>query len=178
MWNRSTANLISPMMIFHFNGRLSGEDKRKETVNIAHTSEIVGKYSQVIAKAALMAGGFEVAETETDESYDFVAKDPVNGRWITLQCKTIRIRSDRNNEMVVYAKKGDGQPYTKSEADMIIGVLATNGEIPRVFYFENEVKGEYWASEASASKRWVELPIAIDRTSFHKTTELELVVNG
>ena len=130
---------------------------------MAHTSEIVGKYSQVIAKAALMAGGFEVAETETDETYDFVAKDPVNGAWATWQCKTIRIRRDRGNEMIVYATNGQGKAYAKSDIDYIIGVLAENGEVPRVFYFENRSMKEYWASEAAASKRWVELPIAIDR---------------
>ncbi|WP_244513519.1 hypothetical protein [Oceanobacillus limi] len=41
--------------------------------------------------------------------------------------------------------------------------MAEDGETPRVFYFENEEKGEYWASEQSAVKRWVELPIALDR---------------
>lgn len=143
---------------------------------MAHTSEIVGKYSQVIAKAALMAGGFEVAETETDESYDFVAKDPVNGEWATMQCKTIRRRTDRNNELVVYATKGNGKPYEKPDADLIVGVLAENGEIPRVYYFENRCKREYWASEQAASERWVELPIAIDRASFDETAKTEAVI--
>lgn len=129
----------------------------------AHTSEVVGKYSQVIAKAALMAGGFEVAETETDEKYDFVAKDPVNSEWKTFQCKTIRIRRDRGGEWVVYATNGNGERYDKSDVDYIIGVLAENGVTPRVFYFENRFLREYWASEESAETRWVELPIAIDR---------------
>lgn len=133
---------------------------------MAHSSEIIGKYSQVIAKAALMAGGFEVAETETDEPYDFVAKDPVNGVWATFQCKTIRIRHDRGGELVVYATNGRGDRYAKDDVDYIIGVLAENGEVPRVFYFENRGLREYWASEQSASKRWIELPIAIDRTIF------------
>ncbi|SET42779.1 hypothetical protein SAMN05216389_11136 [Oceanobacillus limi] len=95
--------------------------------------------------------------------YDFIARDRLTGEWHTFQCKTIRIRGDRNNELVVYAKNGKGQPYSKSDADYIIGVLAEDGETPRVFYFENEEKGEYWASEQSAVKRWVELPIALDR---------------
>ncbi len=133
---------------------------------MAHISEVTGKYSQVIAKAALMAGGFAVAETETDESYDFIARDPANGAWSTFQCKTIRLRKDRNNEMVVYSTNGKGEPYTKSDADYLIGVLAENGEQPRVFYFENRSLREYWASEATASKRWVELPITLDRNTF------------
>lgn len=130
---------------------------------MAHISEVVGKYSQVIAKAALMAAGYEVAETETDESYDFVAKDPLNKEWATYQCKTIRLRVDRGGEMVVYATNSRGDRY-KSDVDYVIGVLAENGETPRVFYFENTGLREYWATEASAAKRWVELPIALDRT--------------
>jgi hypothetical protein len=130
---------------------------------IAHITEVVGKYSQVIAKAALIANGWEVAETETDESYDFVARDPVSREWYTFQCKTIRKRTDRNNELVVIAKNGRGEPYSKSDADYIIGVLGTDGELPRVWYFENRGLTEYWASEARASKRWVELPLWLNR---------------
>lgn len=130
---------------------------------MAHISETTGKYSQVIAKAALIAGGYQVAETETEEPYDFVAKDRLTGEWQTFQCKTIRLRGDRKNEMVVYCKSGNGKPYPKSDVDLIIGVLAEDGEVPRVFYFENEEKGEVWASEISAAKRWVELPISLDR---------------
>jgi hypothetical protein len=131
--------------------------------NLAHITEVVGKYSQIIAKAALIANGWEVAETETDESYDFVARDPVSREWYTFQCKTVRKRTDRNNELVVYAKNGRGEPYSKSDADYIIGVLGTDGELPRVWYFENRGIGEYWASEARASKRWVELPLWLNR---------------
>ena len=137
-------------------------------VTTAHASEVIGKYSEVIAKAALIAAGFEVAETETDEPYDFVAKDPLNGEWATFQCKTIRIRHDRGGEMVISAKNGRGDGYDKTDVDYIIGVLAENGEVPRVFYFENRGCREYWASEQSASKRWVELPISLDRTIFEK----------
>src|SRR5699024_10920740 len=126
-------------------------------------SEIIGKYSQVIAKAALMASGYEVAETETDEAYDFVAKDPLSGDWHTIQCKTIRLRGDRNNQMVVYATNGSGERYDKTDVDYLVGVLAENGEQPRVFMFENRGLREYWASEEAARNRWVELSIALDR---------------
>lgn len=141
---------------------------------MAHISEQVGKYSQVIAKAALMAAGFEVAETETEEPYDFVARDPLNGKWFTWQCKTIRRRGDRNNELVLVATNGKGKRYAKTDADYFIGVLAENGETPRVYYFENRGLREYWASDASAAKRWVELPIALDREAL--TVEVDDVV--
>jgi hypothetical protein len=117
----------------------------------------------LIARAALLANGWIVAKPETDESFDIVARDPVNGAWSTFQCKTIRKRDDRGGELVVYARKGDGEPYSQSDADYIVGVLGAEGEKPRVFMFENRGIGEYWATEARASKRWVELPIEMNR---------------
>ena len=110
-----------------------------------------------------MAAGHEVAETDTDEAYDFVAKDPINGEWYTYQCKTVRVRHDRGGDMVVYATNGNGERYAKSDVDYIVGILAENGQTPRAFYFENRGCREYWASEESAKTRWIELPIAIDR---------------
>jgi len=35
-----------------------------------------------------------------------------------------------------------------------------------VYMLENRELGEYWASEARASERWVELPIALDRSAY------------
>jgi hypothetical protein len=110
-----------------------------------------------------MSNGWTVAATETDESYDIVAKDPLSGDWKTFQCKSIRVRTDRNNELVVYATRGNGVAYEKSDADYIIGVLGNEGETPRVWYFENRGIREYWATEQRASKRWVELSITLNR---------------
>ena len=136
---------------------------------MAHITEAIGTYSQLIAKAALHANGWIVAETETTESFDFVAKDPLTGEWKTFQCKTIRRRADRNNELVIYATKGDGKTrYSKSDADYIIGVLGSEGELPRIFFFENEGLSEYWATEARASKRWVELPLVFNREIYEE----------
>lgn len=96
-----------------------------------------------------------------------MARDPVSGEWKTAQVKTIKLRSDRRNEMVVYSRKGNGEPYTQPEADYIIGVLgAKESEAPRVWMFENTGLSEYWATEASAEKRWVELPLSIQRDAY------------
>lgn len=130
---------------------------------MSHVSERTGKYSEAIARAALIANGWETSKPECDESYDIVARDPVNGEFYRLQCKTIRVRADRGGELVIYAKKGSGEPYTKSDADYIVGVLANEGETPRVFMFENREIGEYWLTEARAAERWVELSLALNR---------------
>jgi hypothetical protein len=131
---------------------------------MAHITETVGKYSELIARAALMANGWEaVSKSETEEPFDISARDPLTHEWKTFQCKTIRRRADRNNELVIYARNSRGNAYEQSDADYIIGVLGEDGELPRIWFFENRGLGEYWASEARASKRWVELSLALNR---------------
>jgi hypothetical protein len=133
---------------------------------MAHISEVVGKYSELVAQLALLANGWRVHESRTAEAYDILATDPLTGEFAKIQVKTIRQREDRNGDLVVYAKKGNGTAYDRSDADYIVGIWAIEGAAPRVFMFENRLLGEYWASEARASERWVELSIALDRTKF------------
>jgi hypothetical protein len=139
--------------------RVSAIERRADA--IAHISEVVGKISEATARRALMNAGYTVATTDTDEPYDVVFRDPLNGTWYTAQIKTIRQRTDRANELVVYAKKGNGAPYGKSDADYIIGVLGD-----KAYMFENRGLGEYWASEATAAQRWVELPTELVREAY------------
>jgi len=132
----------------------------------AHVTEVTGRYAELIARAALLANGWTVHTSDTDEAYDILATDPLSGGHYRIQVKTIRQRTDRGNELVVYAKKGNGEVYTKADADYILGVLANNGTTPRVFMLENRSLTEYWASEAKASERWIELDVACDREAF------------
>lgn len=131
-------------------------------IDIAHVSETVGKYSELAARLALLANGWTVHQAETDEAYDILARDPVSGDYAKIQVKTVRQRMDRGGDLVVYAKKGNGTTYDLSEADYIVGVWVTDAG-PRVFMFENRMLGEYWSREASASERWVELSLTLDR---------------
>lgn len=139
----------------------------KGGARLAHQNEITGTYSELAARLALIANGWTVHTSETNEVYDILAQDPLTGDYARIQCKTIRQRFDRAvngvAELVVYAKKGNGEPYTKSEADYIVGVLVAEGEPPRVFIFENRELGEYWSSETRASERWIELSISLNR---------------
>ena len=84
------------------------------------------------------------------EVYDFLARDPLNGESYRIQVKTLRIRSDRDNALVVYAKRGDGKPYTKEDVDYIVGVDGN-----RAFMFECEGHSEYWSTEQTAKQRWI-----------------------
>lgn len=132
-------------------------------INIAHVTEITGKYSELAARLALLANGWTVHKAETDEAYDILARDPLTGDYAKIQVKTVRQRLDRGGDLVVYARKGNGTTYDLSEADYIVGVWAVDGEMPRVFMFENRLCGEYWCAEARASERWVELSLALNR---------------
>lgn len=117
-----------------------------------------------MAQLALLANGWTVHEARTAEAYDILATDPVSGDYAKIQVKTITQRFDRGGDLVVKATKGNGTVYDRSEADLLIGVWAADGEVPRVYMFENRMITEYWSSEAKASERWVELPIALNRS--------------
>jgi len=120
---------------------------------MAHITSVIGAISEMVAAKSIMEGlGYEVSRPIVPEVYDLVARDPVNNEYIRIQVKTLRIREDRNNALVVYARKRDGKPYTPEETDYIIGV---NGS--RAFMFECTGLTEYWSTEQSAKTRWVEL---------------------
>jgi hypothetical protein len=130
---------------------------------MSYVTEVTGVYSELVAEVALMANGYQVSRTRTAEPFDLKAIDPVNGIEYKYQVKTIRKRADKNGELVVYATNGRGNTYKKSDVDFFIGVLTEEGEVPRVFMFENRGIKEYWASEARASNRWVELSLTLNR---------------
>jgi hypothetical protein len=96
--------------------------------------------------------GWEVAKPLIDEVYDFLARDPINGKAHRIQVKTLRIRADRDNALVIYARKGNGKPYTKEEVDYIVGVDGN-----RAFMFECVGHAEYWSTEQTAKTRWIQL---------------------
>ncbi|WP_258523426.1 hypothetical protein [Rossellomorea marisflavi] len=77
-------------------------------------------------------------------------RDPLTGDKFTVQVKTIRRRVDRGNELVVYATNGKGEAYQPHDCDLIVGV-----EGDTIYMFECTGKREYWASDATAAKRWV-----------------------
>lgn len=99
-----------------------------------------------------------------------VARDPADNEWKTIQVKTIRLREDRGGEYVVYARRGNGEHYRKSDTDYIVGVrVAENGRLPEVYMFENRGIGEYWAAASRVEDRWTKLPIELDRRAYSGT---------
>ena len=120
---------------------------------MAHETSIIGAISELTAAKLMMESmGWEVAKPLVPEAYDFLTRDPINGNAYRVQVKTLRIRTDRDNALVVYTRKGNGLPYTKEDTDYIIGV-----DKNRAFMFECTGQTEYWSTEQSAKKRWIEL---------------------
>jgi hypothetical protein len=120
--------------------------------NIAHGTIAKGRYSELLAQTALLANGWTVAEPITPEPYDIIARNPKNGRWVSFQVKTARIRDDRKGEIVVYAKKNNGKAYTLEETDFFIGVLGQD-----VYMFKNRGIGEYWVKPNMVERKWRKL---------------------
>lgn len=113
----------------------------------------VGKRSELLAASALLSNGYEgVAYPITDEPYDIIARNPITKTFETFQVKTARIREDKGNAIVIYAKKGDGTAYTREEIDYILGVIGDD-----VYLIENRGIGEYWASPRNISQKWRKL---------------------
>ncbi|AWC29103.1 group I intron-associated PD-(D/E)XK endonuclease [Bacillus cytotoxicus] len=119
---------------------------------MAHETTVKGGCSELRVALALLNLGWEVAKPLIPEVYDLVARDPLNKQWYKIQVKTIRVRQDRDNALVVRATKGNDQAYTSEDCDYIAGV-----EGDRVFMFECAGQREYWATKTSASQRWIEL---------------------
>lgn len=129
---------------------------------------MTGAISELTAASLMMSQlGYEVSKPLVDEVYDLLARDPANGEYYRVQVKTLRIRADRDNALVVIARKGNGQAYTTEEIDYIIGV-----DHARAFMFECTGISEYWSTEQTALKRWVTLSNAEIGT----TTKMEAVI--
>ncbi|PAK29598.1 hypothetical protein CJ467_14465 [Bacillus velezensis] len=131
---------------------------------MAHKAEDTGKYSELIARATLLASGWQAVSTsETEEPFDVSAKDPLSGEWKTFQVKTIIVRKKRGNKRIVQARKHDGTPYMLDEVDYFIGVEIGTGTAPTVWMFENRELKEYWGPQSKDGKRWVRMDLNFRR---------------
>lgn len=116
---------------------------------MAGYNDIKGYTSETIVEMTLSALGWEVARPVLIESYDLVARRPGEEGFVRLQVKTVRRRVDRNNEMVIYARRKKGTPYTTADCDYIVGVEGST-------FYLIPCAGitEYWATDARAAQIW------------------------
>ncbi len=117
---------------------------------MAHQTQVKGTISELTVAKALLSNGWGVSFPAVAEIYDLVVREPITGEFKTVQVKTIRRREDRGNEMVIYATNGKGEAYQPHDCDYIAGVEGGN-----VYMLECTGKKEYWASDMSATKRWI-----------------------
>lgn len=127
--------------------------RRKGAINIAHGTQITGRYSELLAQTALLAAGYEVSEPIAPEVYDMVARHPQTGEYMRVQVKTARVREDREGAIVVYTRKGSGEAYTSDDCDYIIGVNGND-----VYMFPCVGHAEYWATPGNVDSKWTLLP--------------------
>ncbi|ATP95435.1 hypothetical protein [Bacillus altitudinis] len=131
---------------------------------MAHKEETIGKFAELIARAALMAAGWSgVSKPETEEPYDILAAEPITGAIKRIQVKTIRDRLESRGYLTVSGRKNTGLPYTKADADYFIGVLIDDQET-RAYMFENRGLTDYWMPRKNEGVRaWHELKLNLDR---------------
>ncbi|MFP3840300.1 group I intron-associated PD-(D/E)XK endonuclease [Bacillus safensis] len=131
---------------------------------MAHKEETIGKFAELIARAALMAAGWSgVSKPETEEPYDILAAEPVTGAIKRIQVKTIRDRRDSRGCLTVSGRKNTGQAYTKSDTDYFIGVLIDDHET-KAYMFECRNITDYWMPRKNEGARaWHELKLNLDR---------------
>lgn len=128
---------------------------------MAHKSTLTGGVSESIAAAMFLANGFSVATALVPELYDMIvtgkdeAGDDVR---FTVQVKTIKVRSDREGQLVVRGANASGIPYSEKDVDYILGVhLPTSTG----FLIRNSEQSEYWAANMeTARKKWTELRLS------------------
>lgn len=119
-------------------------------INIAHSTTVTGGVSELIATAALLNAGWQISKPEVPEVYDRIGISP-DGVYVKLQIKTVRERNDRKGTPVVYATKGNGEPYTTDDCDYLVGVHGTN-----VYLMKCRCIGEYWKPERpTGDNEWV-----------------------
>jgi hypothetical protein len=125
---------------------------------MAHITTTKGRHSELLAQTALLANGWTVMESTTPEVFDIGITRPGMGReFYRVQIKSARPRDDRNGEVVVYARKRNGESYTLDEADYFIGILEND-----VYMFPNRELSEYWCPAHALSEKWTKLEIGID----------------
>lgn len=128
---------------------------------MASETSRVGRVSELIVEATLLSRGWEVNVPSVDEAYDLVAREPNTDEFVRIQVKTIRPRTDRANDLVVYATDGKGRPYTKTNCDIIAGVHGLD-----VYLIPVNGQREYWSVPTKAALKWRKLSMVLLRPRF------------
>lgn len=123
---------------------------------MAHETAVVGSVSEQLAVAILMANGWDVNIPVAVESYDLIATDPSDKKMKRIQVKTMKVRRDMKDRLIVKGAKSNGKPYALDEADIIACIYGTH-----LYLVENTEQTEYTASSPKeAQKKWRTLTLS------------------
>lgn len=120
---------------------------------------VKGRYSEVVATAALLANGYQVMEPTSPDIYDLgVTRKEWGNYYLRVQVKSARHRvKDGCEWIVVNATRNNRQIYTKDEVDAFIGVY--DGV---AYMFRNKEQSEYWCKPAELGEKWARLDASIE----------------
>src|SRR5699024_11411105 len=92
------------------------------------------------------------------EPYDLIVggkEDNGDAVRFTVQVKTLKVRNDREGQLVVRGASQDGTPYSKQEVDYLFGVDLKNNV---GYLIRNNEQSEYWSKDLeTARNKWTEL---------------------
>lgn len=119
------------------------------------STSTIGRHSELLAMAALLADGWSVSEPAVPESHDLLASK--DGQTIRIQVKTIKQRTrDNIDYYVIRGLKNSGQVYDESDCDAFIGVVGEH-----VFFTDCRGISEYWVRADDVFNKWQYLPLKI-----------------
>ena len=125
------------------------------STEISLSTSSIGRHSELLAMAALIANGWSVSEPTVPEAYDLLAyKD---GLTVKAQVKTIKQRTrDGIDYYVIRGLKNSGQVYDLSDCDVFIGVV---GDC--VYMADCRSISEYWVRADEVDDKWRKLALKI-----------------
>jgi len=119
------------------------------------STSTIGRHSELLAMAALLADGWSVSEPTVPEAHDLLASK--NGQQMRIQVKTIKQREkDGVPYYVIRGLKNNREVYSLSDCDAFIGVVGEH-----VYLAENRCLSEYWAKVSEVDEKWRYLPLKI-----------------
>lgn len=122
----------------------------------ALSTSSIGRHSELLAMAALIANGWSVSEPTVPEAHDLEARKGALS--IRVQVKTIKTRErDGTLYYVIRGTKNSGQVYDSNDCDAFVGVI--DG---RVYLTDNRSISEYWLKADDVDEKWRRLPLTIN----------------
>ena len=123
------------------------------------STSTIGRHSELLAMAALLADGWSVSEPTVPAAHDLVAEK--DGRTLKIQVKTIKQRERSGRPYyVIRGLKNNGQVYGKADCDAFIGVVGDH-----LYLVACEDQSEYWCGIDEVSEKWRYLPLKITEES-------------